>query len=392
MVIYLLIVWLKEIVIIFISYFNFYLNKILKSFSLELMNNLMLKLKSILKNRIFQHVSFWLIYWILSVIAFTGETGNYQTQFKQIGLVLPLEMIGVYITLYFLIPKFLFTRRYFLFITLLILIPLGLGFIQRFNDVYIIGKLLYPKACVKWHYLNIPRIAFGIFWIYALIGITSSIKLFKHWYKNKLENQELIKGKLEAELKTLKAQINPHFLFNTLNNLYGLALEDSEKTAKSILKLSDILHYLLHECNEQYVSLKKEIKLINDYVSLEKLRYSNRLDVKIEIIGETSKAVIPPMILLPFVENAFKHGISKHLQKAYVNILLTVKDNELGFYVENSKSDKVSLNGSDYAEGIGLKNVKKRLEILYNDNFNLDIVDKKESFRINLSLGHRHNN
>jgi LytS/YehU family sensor histidine kinase len=189
----------------------------------------------------------------------------------------------------------------------------------------------------------------------------------------------------EAELKLLKAQIHPHFLFNTLNNLYGLTLEKSDEAPDLVLQLSEILDYILYRCNEKQVLLSEEINNLKNYIEIEKVRYSEKLKLKINFPPISEDFKIAPLILLPFVENAFKHGVSKSTGIAFVEIKIKIDNKILTFNIFNSKNPGTNSN-DNYSKGIGLSNVRKRLELMYPDQFELIINDENEHFSINLLL------
>jgi len=222
--------------------------------------------------------------------------------------------------------------------------------------------------------------------------IAVAINQIKLAFRMQKQNADLEHKKLsaelklkEAELKLLKAQIHPHFLFNTLNNLYGLALEKSDLTPDLVLRLSDLLDYMLYQCSQPKVSLKTELGHLHNYIQIEQIRYGKGLKLQINQKGESDSLQIAPMLLLPFVENAFKHGISKQVRDPFVRISIDIQDDYLKFSIENSKSNGVNTE-DHYTKGIGLRNVKKRLELLYQDKYKLDIISENTSFMINFGI------
>lgn len=223
--------------------------------------------------------------------------------------------------------------------------------------------------------------------LFLVGGITTFIKMLFEWFIYQQDKNRLELENIQSELQFLKSQINPHFLFNTLNNLYALALLKSEQTPELILKLSQLMRYMLYECNEPKVSLKNEINYLNNYLDLEKLRQKDHTNITFTIKGEVVDQEIAPLILMTFVENAFKHGANKVLQDPFVKIVLEVDNQKLIFTVENSIPDIVHENTSiKRAGGIGLTNVKKRLDLLYNDKYNLSISNMSDIYKIELFL------
>lgn len=223
--------------------------------------------------------------------------------------------------------------------------------------------------------------------IYPIVGLAAFIKVGQHWLERDRASQRLEKEKIEAELNFLKAQIHPHFLFNTLNNLYALTLKKSDKASEVVLKLSHLLSYLLYEGNEPQVPLDKELEVIRTYVALEKIRYGDRLDISYTIKGSAAVKEVPPMLLLPFVENTFKHGASQQLEQVWVQIEVMIQEDVLKLRVLNSKSTVLKTQENKVEpQGIGLKNVQRRLALLYGNSYTLDIHDKGTYFRIDMCI------
>ncbi len=219
-------------------------------------------------------------------------------------------------------------------------------------------------------------------------GFAAAIKLMKYFYLKQKDNQQLLQEKLKAELQLLKSQIHPHFLFNTLNNLYSLTLTKSDQAPEIVLKLSGLLRYMLYECNTPSVPLDREIAMLQNYIELEKLRYGDYLDTSINIRGEYAHKQIAPLLLLPFIENSFKHGASELLDQAWISLDMVVKADTLKFKLINSQPEAQipHTQQSNHSAGIGLTNVKKRLDLLYPDLYDLKITSEEGTFIVNLSL------
>jgi LytS/YehU family sensor histidine kinase len=206
----------------------------------------------------------------------------------------------------------------------------------------------------------------------------------KEWMKNKIIERKLVQEKLSLELKYLKSQINPHFLFNTLNNLYSVAMKNNDnETATGITKLSNIMRFMLDDVNENMIPLDKEINYLTSYLDLQRLRFSGKDDINIsfDIQGDTTNVKIPPFIFIVFIENAFKYGIN-YKKHSFINIQLVIFNNTLRFNIKNSIHYTNELNSS----GIGLKNIKERLELLYPDSYILEITSKNNIFNVDLSI------
>jgi LytS/YehU family sensor histidine kinase len=211
------------------------------------------------------------------------------------------------------------------------------------------------------------------------------IKLMKRWWVKQEETAQLAIEKTRAELQLLKAQVHPHFLFNTLNNIYYFTLSGSPKAPEMINKLSGLLHYILNECSEPLVPVQKELAMIRDYMALEKIRYGEEMDMSIEMQDEGSEKLIAPLLLIPFVENSFKHGTSNMIVHPWVKLRITIEKGTLHLFISNSqplKTERQLKKGN-----IGLKNVKQRLQLHYPGRHELNIVLEAESFTVNLKIG-----
>ena len=216
-------------------------------------------------------------------------------------------------------------------------------------------------------------------------GIALSIKLLLYWYQQKQQTIEAEKQKTAAELQLLKAQLHPHFLFNTLNNLYAYTLESSPRSPEIVMKLSELLRFMIYESNTPKIPLTKEINLIQSYVTLEKLRYGDRLDISLTITGDVGKYQIAPFLLLPFVENAFKHGTSKQLDQCWISLNLSIADFVMYFKLVNSVEPEKGENQTKIG-GIGLLNVKKRLELLYKGKNGFEAKRLEDVFVVDLEV------
>jgi LytS/YehU family sensor histidine kinase len=318
--------------------------------------------------------------------------GEYGQRLVSASIELPIKIIATYFTLYVLIDKLLIQKRYNLFLVSLVTSMIGFGILLRILAYYTIYPLYYPTA-TNIPLFFLPKILIAIFVIYSLVAIVASFHIIKHWYDHQQASQllqqtaqQLEKEKLESELKLLKSQINPHFLFNTLNNLYVLTLNQSKRAPEMVHKLSELMSYMLYDSNQNEVSLKKELQYIENYIALEKVRYESRLDVSLNVYDNIEGITIAPLLILPFVENSFKHGVSNQLSKGWVRIDISVQENVLVVKVENSKAasdiDKIIKPVS----GIGLQNVKKRLELIYFNQYQLQVIDEEETYLTILKL------
>ena len=222
----------------------------------------------------------------------------------------------------------------------------------------------------------------SIFSFLMICGIAVSIKLLKKWYVEHDRNQKMEKEKAVMELEMLKAQVHPHFLFNTLNNIYSFSLDRSPKTPELILKLSSLLSYMLYDCKAEEVRLEKEVEIMKDYIDLEKERYGNTIEISWTVEGAIRDNFISPLLMLPFLENAFKHGASEQIEKPWMGVDISVANNILKFKIANSKNEYISHSNN----GIGINNVKKRLEFLYPGKHELKINDEGDFFAVSLMV------
>ncbi|NIG57176.1 sensor histidine kinase [Chitinophaga sp. Cy-1792] len=233
-----------------------------------------------------------------------------------------------------------------------------------------------------WEFLLFPEVLRRSgFFALLMLFMSGFIKIAQEWFKSEKQREELKVEKLNAELKFLKSQINPHFLFNCLNTIYSLAHKRSDQTEHAILKLSTIMRYMIYESNEAKVLLEHELKYLADYIDIQRLRLPKDINIVYDITGDPEKLLIEPMLLVPFVENAFKHGIS-YAEDSFINIDIAIAENMIRLIVTNSHfKERVAERG-----GIGLQNVEKRLELLYPDDHTLDIQDNGNLFIVDLKL------
>jgi LytS/YehU family sensor histidine kinase len=213
-------------------------------------------------------------------------------------------------------------------------------------------------------------------------GMAAAIKLMKFWYVKEQRNLQLQKENISAQLQLLKAQVHPHFLFNTLNNIYSSTQVTSPEGANMIMGLSALLRYMLYECNQPLVPLTREVKMLEEYIALEKIRYGNNLDINVELPTAETGVSIAPLLLLPFVENSFKHGTSNMLEQPWISLTITVEGDWLKMKLLNGMAGEDKKGPC----GIGLKNVRQRLAFLYPDKHTLSITSEEEIFIVNLKL------
>lgn len=337
--------------------------------------------------RVVWHLVFWLVYISFFALVYGSFNDDYGRQYLILLTDAFIQIPAVYLTLYVLMPKFLFRERYLEFLVFLILLILFASASAWINYIYVQEPLFWPEDDYQPYVLNFGKIFKSTGKIYPVIFLAIVLKWFKYWYKEQKSNQLLVEEKLKAELNFLKAQVHPHFLFNTLNNLYALTLKQSKDAPEVVLKLSDLLNYMLYECNADEIMIDKEIKLLKDYIALEKIRYGERLNISFNVLGRAESTRLAPLMLLPFVENSFKHGVSEEMDEAWVSIDLELKPESLTLKVENSKSKNGDREDQfNYKKGIGLKNVQRRLELLYPEKHQLTMHDTEDTFLVILKI------
>jgi LytS/YehU family sensor histidine kinase len=291
---------------------------------------------------------------------------------------IPLVLL-VYINIGYLVPNFLQKEKYVSFI-LLSTLNIGLA--------YIIHELLFEILIPL-----IPGEFFGVFYIVSFtdsrvlvfifgfyLVISTLLKLSKSWY----ELQQLEKEKLSLELNSLKMQINPHFLFNSLNSLYSLARKKSDKTPIAIMHLSNLMRYMIYEVSEEVI-LSKEIEILRDYLNLQMLRTEEDVNISFQIEGDTEHRMIAPLLFFPLVENSFKHGLKGEKGTNFVEIILKNSTSNLFFHIRNNKSSLDFDEDGKYG-GIGIANVKKRLHLIYGNHAKMKVKETDESFEVTIKI------
>lgn len=343
-----------------------------------------------MNQRTFLHIGFWLTYWIASsyIIADLGNVSykDFSWAFRlwkamsENAFFLILPILLFYGIFYFFLPKNTFQKNWIKISSIIAIVLLSVIAYR-----ILVGYVVYPYIYHETYNGNLFGLSLLInsgIKIYTLVGLAGAIKMYRTREKQKQKEQELIKEKLESELHFLRAQINPHFFFNTLNNIYGLARKKSDHTAEVVMRLSKLMRFILYECNSKTIPLSKEVKVLEDYIELEKLRYDDRLEINFNKKVDLLNQPIAPLLLLPFVENSFKHGASEMRFKSKIGIDLMVEKGHLFFSIKNNKNTEHKTG----TNGLGLKNVKRQLELIYPDQYQLDISESQNSFSVTLKI------
>lgn len=289
-------------------------------------------------------------------------------------------LVVIYANFLFLIPRFFRKGKYVIYSLLTLTLIAASVWAMSEYDQYRQAKMGYPALTFSEMIQELLFYSFNLL-TYILTAFLLYSLQEKQEQKEKLDQVQL--EKLGTEIKYLRAQINPHFLFNTLNNLYGLALEKSEKTPEIVLKLSRIMDYMLYESNDGKVYLKKDIENVVNYIDIERIRQGNNAEIKFEVKGQITDQTVVPLMLLPLVENAFKHGVNTIIRGAYMHVSILVNGNELEIDVRNNfkKFDE----GSD-RNGIGLANLEKRLDLFYPGAHTMNAESIGDDYHVNLKL------
>lgn len=336
---------------------------------------------SFLTQRKVYHSLFWIGYYILLIILERGDESLMDTMFNEfINLI--FYAIIVYVNILYLIPHFLKKKKIFTYLVLLIALAIFITPIKlfAFHFRFTGDEVKQAGLIAQQHYFYLANlfIAFG----------STLVSIIMDWMQHQRERTVLENQNIQSELRFLKSQINPHFLFNTLNSIYALTLKKSDDAPEIVVKLSEMLRYMLYECNEKLVPLSKEVHYIQNYLSLEQLRHGGKISINFDVEGEVNGETIAPLLFVPFLENSFKHGASKTIKDGYVNVVLKMKEKEqIQFVVENNKTDTIpTANHSLKSGGIGLANLDRRLKILYPNKHKLTINNSPNVYKITLDL------
>lgn len=336
---------------------------------------------------ILQHLLFWLVLFTYQIIT-TGWDNNDELSFvlvPQLLIVIPVTLLITYINLYILMPAYYYKHDYKSYtVSFIVLFFLGGLTLRYLSHEFILPweKIHNPSryALEVKHFWLPMRILRNSFSFLPALIITMLIELMRNAYRQEKNMREMEKEKFSAEMGLLKAQINPHFFFNTLNSLYALTLKGSDQSSKVVLRLSNLMHYMLYEASAAKVLLKDEIGHLENYISIEQMRFADRLDLSFQYSGDITGKMIAPLLLLPFVENAFKHGISD--DSGWITINLKVIGERLFLKVENSYPENARPKG----HGLGLKNVKRRLDLTYPNEYELQLTQNEQIFEADLKL------
>ncbi len=370
--------------------FNFILAKrtiVLSSFRTDKIDALNKKITQIIT-----HVAAWACFLMLPLVFFPRpkDSSLLPEQAFTLFFVLSnaLYIAFYYTNTYVLVPKLLERQKIVSYTIIIVALMIFFGSFPRLHQ-YFFGEFQRypnaPRASNRPHNFHPPLLSPGSLILFLLLFIFSTgIKSINQWFQSERKNEQIENEKLNTELSFLKAQINPHFLFNTLNNIYALAASKSEQTANAVMKLSNIMRYVLTEARNDLVPLEKEIQFITHYIELQKMRTTDKTCIEFNVLGETVDKQVSPLLFLPFIENAFKYGVSTR-EKSPIIILMEVGSSELHFKVRNNKYNH-SLVKTIHNTGIGINNTRRRLDLLYKNRHTLEILDDAATYTVNLNI------
>jgi two-component system LytT family sensor kinase len=330
--------------------------------------------------QIFLHTAVWTGLLLFFLII----SGPGKITYKGVVMIVYFGLINIaifYINYLVILPGLLNKKKYLWCAVSMAALVILAGFF-KYGLATVFKDIVLTRGEKKQYHLSFKDYYMGAVFISCFfLFLSTALKFMMDWFVNEKIKTALENEKLTAELAFLKSQINPHFLFNTLNNIYSLAYQQSDKTPAAILKLSEIMRYMLYESNEDKVDLSKEVRYLENYIELQRLRFKNEAYVRLNICGEADHQKIMPLVLISFVENAFKHGIATD-EKHPIEISISIEAEKLRFKISN----KVNTLNKDETGGIGLINVKRRLDLFYKDHYHLDITNPQDIYTSELLL------
>jgi sensor histidine kinase YesM len=351
------------------------------------------------KYRISRHVCFWVFWWLFQGVLYSfSSIYDPSIYWKRLAMSMVESLIFMvmhiflaYALMYFVIPRFLLKHRYWqtaLWTAVMFLFTAVFSATIAATVIDPVRRLMFDGLFIDMYRSNTGNIFLslmaGLRGAITIGGIAAAIKLMKYWYLKEQRNLQLQKENVESQLQLLKAQVHPHFLFNTLNNIYSYTRLTSPVASRLVTGLSDMLRFILYEGNQQMVALSKELKMIQDYIELEKIRYGNKPDIHLNFPQITDDLYIAPLLLLPLIENCFKHGASNMIEQPWLSLQITIENKQMFMKLLNGKA--IGEGQQNQHRGIGIKNVRKRLELLYPGKHSFTISSEEEVFIINLKL------
>lgn len=325
------------------------------------------------KNRLVHHFLFWFFYIAYSVFIhfFTNGFGG----IERYPFIILVDVATIYLNISLLIPRYLVKRRLYKYFLLTFL-----SYVLNVFLNFIIQNYLFNPESIDCLYAGICRLSYSITTSFVFLILAVLLKLLKEYLTSIEKIKKLKETNIKSELDFLKTQVNPHFLFNTLNNIKVLIKINPNKAEDLLIKLSGLLRYQLYDCSEEKVLFTSELIYLQNYLDLQKIRVNDAI-IDFEYEGDFSGVMIYPFMFMPFIENAVKHGLGRGENDKYIKVNIKLLNKTITFFVENTKSMIKNEKG-----GIGLVNIKRRLELLYPNNYNLEIIDEKEIYKVKLKI------
>ena len=336
-----------------------------------------------LKRPVVYHGLFWTLYFIFNVFRWGSYNQDYLNAFYNNLIEFPMHIGLAYINIYYLIPKYL-PKKYYQYIFLISVgIFAAVGgriFLETIFSISPNNSLTVSQYVLE--------LVIGEVYVQ---GFLTAFKFLLDWGRNQKRMRELQKNNFETELDFLRSQVQPHFFFNTLNNLYSLTLDKSDMAPETVLKLSELMSYVIYDGKQKKVSLTKEIGYIQNYLDLEKLRFGQKVKTSFDVYGHVNDQKIAPLLMLPFIENSFKHGVGDGIDEIKIDIGLDIHPKDVVFTVQNRKYQKINTPASGPYNhighnGVGIKNIKRRLNLIYGNNYNLEIKDDPDKYTVTLKI------
>tara|TARA_R110002020_G_scaffold91560_3_gene222420 strand:+ start:28801 stop:29886 length:1086 start_codon:yes stop_codon:yes gene_type:complete len=334
------------------------------------------------------HIVFWVVYMFFNILRWGSIHNDFLYSLKTNLLGFPIHMTLAYLNIYYLMPKFIYTRKYFTYAVVMIAC-LVIMLLLKFNlTYYLVSTNVWPEGPENIDHITFNYAITTMFGEFYVVCFVTAIKITVDWLQESRKLHDLEKRQLTTELKFLRSQVSPHFFFNTLNNIYSLTLEKSDKAPEVVLKLSELMRYLLYATKKRKQDLTSEIECIQNYIDLERIRFDESLEVDMRISGSLENHTIAPMLLVPLIENCFKHGANKNIGSMYIEIDIRVEGSFMHFKVSNTIPVKKDVKETEDKDGgIGLSNVKKRLELGYDQkDYDLSIFEADQMFHVLLKL------
>lgn len=331
------------------------------------------------------NVFFWLTYFIYEWLGHASVGDEYYRYLITALVFVPLTFLAAVFTMHVLVRNYFLSGRKKEFWIYFVISAAGFALLRRSFIYFYIYPNYIPHALSEIPFIYWPKLLIEAVNIYLIVALYALFHFVREFYNQQRISYELHRDKIETELQLLKSQVHPHFIFNTLNNIYSLAEHGNPKTKDLIYRLSAFLSYSLYEGAKDTIPLRRELDYVDHYIELEKIRYDGELDVSINVFQTMEGFSISPMLLLPLVENAFKHGIEDGSGNSWMRLDFSIQGDWLTFKIENSVPDDGTQGTSDYG-GLGLGNLKKRLDILYPLTHSLKLLKEKDSFLAVLKL------